>query len=446
VALTVSTLRRGALTRGADRRNAVTAGFLIAASVLATVAPWHASLSPVRLLLVLVVWIGVEQVRTPDSDGWRNPAALAFVPALFLLPTPVVPLVAAAAVLLCDLLRLGAREAERDLTESLGERVWYTLVPALVIVIGGGQRFAWSHWPVYAAAVLAQVGAQTLVGFLRPAERRAEGGLAALALLSWSYLLDAALAPLGLLIASVAIEKPGLLLIALSPAVKVMVFGDEHQERLDESVALGTAYRGTAMLLADMVEADDAYTGLHSRDVVDLSLAIADQLGLDAAHRHNIEFAALLHDIGKVRVPKHIINKRDRLEDHEWAIVRRHTIEGERMLRQVGGALSDVGRFVRSSHERYDGLGYPDGLRGEEIPLESRIISACDAFSAMTTDRSYRTAMTVAEALGEIRAGAGSQFDPVVVEAIEVLVCEEVMGSDRRVPAAAREPAEPIYA
>jgi HD-GYP domain-containing protein (c-di-GMP phosphodiesterase class II) len=124
---------------------------------------------------------------------------------------------------------------------------------------------------------------------------------------------------------------------------------------LERTLALSTAYRGTALLLGDIVEADDHYTGIHSRDVVDLSLAVAEALGLDAAQRCDVELGALLHDVG--------------------------------MLRQVGRTLASVRRIVRPSHEPYDGLGYLDGLAGEEIPIAGRIVCACDAYSAMTIDR-----------------------------------------------------------
>jgi HD-GYP domain-containing protein (c-di-GMP phosphodiesterase class II) len=104
--------------------------------------------------------------------------------------------------------------------------------------------------------------------------------------------------------------------------------------------------------------------------------------------------------------------------------MRRHTIEGEEMLDRVGGVLSEVGRIVRSSHEHYDGSGYPDGLAGEEIPIEARVVTCCDAFSAMTTTRSYRKAMSLADALAELRACAGTQFDPGVAAALEELAVE----------------------
>ena len=106
----------------------------------------------------------------------------------------------------------------------------------------------------------------------------------------------------------------------------------------------------------------------------------------------------------------------------------RHTIEGEEMLNRVGGVLSEVGRIVRSSHEHYDGSGYPDGLAGEEIPIEARIVTCCDAFSAMTTTRSYRKAMPIEEAIAELRACAGTQFDPEVAAALEELAIESWPG------------------
>jgi HD-GYP domain-containing protein (c-di-GMP phosphodiesterase class II) len=166
------------------------------------------------------------------------------------------------------------------------------------------------------------------------------------------------------------------------------------------------------------VEADDAYTGIHSRDVVELTLRVADELGLSARERRDAEFAALLHDVGKVRIPNEIINKPGPLTPEERAVMERHTIEGERLLHRVGGLLGEIGRVVRSCHERWDGKGYPDGLAGEQIPLLARIVACCDAFNAMTSDRSYRKAMPIADAVAELRRASGTQFDPVVVDAL----------------------------
>jgi HD-GYP domain-containing protein (c-di-GMP phosphodiesterase class II) len=145
-------------------------------------------------------------------------------------------------------------------------------------------------------------------------------------------------------------------------------------------------------------------------------------LGLDARQQRDAEFAALLHDIGKIKIAAEIINKPGKLTDEEWAVIKTHTVEGERLLSQIGGILGNVGRIVRSCHEDWDGTGYPDGLTGENIPLVARIVRACDAFSAMTTDRSYRKARPVEEAVAELQRCSGTDFDPAVVEALTASV------------------------
>jgi HD-GYP domain-containing protein (c-di-GMP phosphodiesterase class II) len=147
---------------------------------------------------------------------------------------------------------------------------------------------------------------------------------------------------------------------------------------------------------------------------------------LDADALRRVEFAALLHDVGKIAIPKEIINKPGPLDDVEWELIRTHTVEGERMLERVGGLLGEVGQIVRSCHERWDGHGYPDGLAGDAIPVEARIVCACDAFNAMTTTRSYRKGMTVSFALEEMRACAGSQFDPAVSKTLAEIVAAEL--------------------
>jgi HD-GYP domain-containing protein (c-di-GMP phosphodiesterase class II) len=412
-------------------QGAAAGAFLVVALALATLAPWQQPLVASRLALVLITYVIVERVKFPVADGWTYPTMLVFVPALFLLPTPVVPLVAmVASIVRCVPGLVGGRVRPSILPTVIGD-AWFAIGPALVIVLSGEQLFAWSHWPVYLAALIAQILVDATATITRFWVAEGIQPRTQAPLLGWIYAVDAALAPLGLLIASATVLKPGLLVIALSPTVMLIAFARERQQRLNQTVALSAAYRGTALLLGDVVEADDAYTGIHSRDVLELSLAVAEGLGLDATRRRNVEFAALLHDVGKIRVPKEIINKRGQLNDDEWAIIRRHTIEGEMMLARVGGILASVGTFVRSSHERYDGLGYPDGLRGEEIPVESLIVSACDAFSAMTTDRPYRPAMSLTEALLELRRCSGSQFDPGVVGVLDRIVTDRVPERDR---------------
>ena len=154
----------------------------------------------------------------------------------------------------------------------------------------------------------------------------------------------------------------------------------------------------------------------HQRGVGTLVLAVGRRLDMNAEDLDVLARAAELHDVGKIAIPDAILNKPGPLDEEEWKFMRRHTILGERIL-MAASALRPVARLVRSSHERFDGGGYPDGLAGEEIPLGARIIFVCDAFDAMTTDRTYSAAISSAEALEELRRCAGTQFDPFVVEA-----------------------------
>ncbi len=409
--------------RRLDRRELIThaigaAGFLVAAGLLAALAPSDQPFSVTRAAMLIITYGIVERVKFPVAQGWSSPTMLVFVPMLFMLPTATVPLVAVVAILLRSVPDFVSGRAGVSWLPRLIGDAWYSLGPALVIVLGAGQQFAWSHWPLYAEALLAQVifDMAATVGRYSIAERidpRVQ-----LPLLTWIYALDATLAPLGLLIAASAVRRPGLVVLVLPVIGLLALFARERQQRLEQSVALSTAYRGTALLLGDVVDADDPYTGIHSRDVVDLAVAVAAEMRLDPARRSTVEFTALLHDVGKIRIPKQIINKPGALSDDEWELVREHTVIGERMLKQVGGTLASVGRFVRHSHERFDGKGYPDRLRGNAIPIESRIVSACDAFNAITTDRPYRDARSPLVAMAELERCAGTQFDPRVVGAL----------------------------
>ena len=141
-----------------------------------------------------------------------------------------------------------------------------------------------------------------------------------------------------------------------------------------------------------------------------------DRLGLDGGEVADLVRAAELHDVGKVAIPDSILQKPGPLAPDEQQLMRRHTLIGENIL-SAASALAGVGRLVRSSHERFDGTGYPDRLQHEEIPLASRIIFVCDAYDAMTTDRPYRKAMSEEHAVAELRRCASTQFDPAVVDA-----------------------------
>jgi diguanylate cyclase (GGDEF)-like protein len=161
--------------------------------------------------------------------------------------------------------------------------------------------------------------------------------------------------------------------------------------------------------------------GQHLHDVAELVRLTAAALGLGGEDLEEVVRAAELHDVGKVAVPDAILSKPGPLSEAEWGFMREHTIVGDRIL-SAAPALEGVAKLVRASHERYDGRGYPDQLRGEEIPLGARIVTVCDAFNAMTSDRPYRPALAVQDALDELHRCAGRQFDPAVVRAFSLIV------------------------
>ena len=165
-----------------------------------------------------------------------------------------------------------------------------------------------------------------------------------------------------------------------------------------------------------MVAERDPVLNRHQEVVAQTAGVVAGQLGLDQRTVDDVVLAAELHDLGKLALPHAIVHKPFALDEEEWRIMRRHTLIGESMLHPFP-ELRRVASFVRSSHERVDGQGYPDGLAGEAIPLASRIVFVCDTWEAMTGGRSYRPPVSRAEALAELRRCAGSQFDPIVVEA-----------------------------
>jgi len=398
------------------------AGFLAIAVTLPFVLESARVPSFLTVIALLVAYAAASQARFEVGTGLFLPTGLIFVPMLFLLPLGWVPLAICAGLLLgssTDLLRRGL-PLERILIVPLNS--WYSIGPVVVLAIAGERAPTLSDWPLYVAALAAQCGVDYLVQ--APHQRFVYGLPFSMAAryMSWAFLVEAALAPVGLLVALVAYEHPVAITFVLPLVGLLFVFARERQVRIDHALELSHAYRGTALLLGDVVEADDAYTGLHSRDVVSLVLAVCDTLGVDGRERRDAEFAALLHDVGKIKIPSEIINKPGKLTDDEFELIKTHTIEGERLLAQVGGLLGNVGRVVRSCHEDWDGTGYPDGLRGDGIPLVARIVRCCDAFSAMTTDRSYRKALPVDAAVEELRRCSGTDFDPRVVDALVAAV------------------------
>ncbi len=193
--------------------------------------------------------------------------------------------------------------------------------------------------------------------------------------------------------------------------IGALVAGFEHEERAQR------LYRETLASLSNALEAKDAVTSRHTEEVVRLAVGVAAELGLELEAVRNVELGAVLHDIGKVRVPESILNKPGPLTDEEWAVMKTHPEIGEHILRPIQ-SLHAILPIVRHHHERWDGTGYPDGLSGRAIPLGARIVAVCDAYRAMTENRPYRAALSTSEARDELEAGAGKQFDADCVEGL----------------------------
>jgi two-component system cell cycle response regulator len=227
----------------------------------------------------------------------------------------------------------------------------------------------------------------------------------------------------------------GLVLIptdAATPSGVLQVADERLYSQKARRRRVSVSRQTTSALLQAMQEREPELRD-HLDDVAELARALAEGLGLEGDELDEVVRAAELHDVGKVAVPDSILHKPGPLDDTEWSFMREHTVVGDRILRAAPD-LKGVARLVRASHERYDGRGYPDRLMGDEIPLGARIVSVCDSFQAMTTDRPYRPAVTREEALGELRRCAGRQFDPMVVEAFTRLIAER-LGITARVAA-----------
>jgi two-component system, cell cycle response regulator len=197
-----------------------------------------------------------------------------------------------------------------------------------------------------------------------------------------------------------------------------------------------SAGRQSADVLMSVLSERDPAIAEHIDGVAETCVAVGRTLGMDDGELALLRSAGALHGIGKLAIPDAILSKPGPLTEDEWQFVRRHTVIGERILR-AAPALAPVAPLVRSSHEHFDGSGYPDALAGEQIPLAGRIVAVCDAFDAMTSMRPYRTAMSTEGALEELRACAGSQFDPMVVAAFEKTLRD--VGSEWSLPSEMRQ-------
>jgi putative nucleotidyltransferase with HDIG domain len=404
------------------------AGWLLgAAFVAAEVGLWrlrppHAFATVAAVVCVLVLVLAMR-VSFDTPFGHAPATQLGFVPLLFALPLAVVPIAVALAMAISWLpdVRSGDLRPTRLLLTPCNS--WFAVGSVTVLAVAHVEPRHAAIW-VLLAALVAQFAADFLVSSLRFLILRG-ASIASVLRSSWVYVIDAALSGVALVVAA-DIHGAPFAALALVPLLGLLAtFANERSRRLQGMLELSSAYRGTALVLGDVIEADDGYTGEHCKSVVALTMELAEHMGLDPERLRNLEFAALLHDVGKIAIPKEIINKPGKLDPHEWTIVKTHTLEGQKMLDRVGGFMAQVGQIVRSHHERWDGRGYPDGLAGEQIPLEARIISCCDTWNAMRTDRPYRKALAYDVAAAELRSAAGSQLDPTLVESLLEIVASE---------------------
>ena len=420
--------------RPTERRVAITsaAGVAIAAAAVWLAAP------PVHVpwltaALLVAGYAACTRVGFEVSAGSAAPTQLAFAPMMVLLPPPLLVPAALLGYVVGGSGRLASGKRRWEMVIIQVGGCWYAVGAAAVMTAAGIDHPALSVAGWYAAAFAMQCGVDLLASVLQ--ERLLLGAPVRELVVAMApcWMIDALITPVSVCL---AVTAPLAAVASLFPLLLMFrVFSRERGARYDQVLALNAAYRGTALLLGDVVEADHEYTGAHSRDVVRLSVAVAESLHLGPTERSVVEFAALLHDVGKIRVPKAILDKPAALSPDERRLIEQHTIWGEEMLSGVGGMLAEVGRVVRSCHESWDGSGYPDRLAGAAIPMPARIVSACDALSAMTTDRPYRKARSLSAALAELDRCSGTQFDPTVVEAIKRAVAGDALSADSRLAA-----------
>jgi putative nucleotidyltransferase with HDIG domain len=378
---------------------------------------------PAGLVLLLAV---AKRIDFRTGAVTVPPTTLVIVPMLVLLPPWLAPLLVVAGSALGRADTYLSRRAHPDRVLLHFGDAASLVVPCLVLALAGHEEASLASWPIYLAALAAAFTADLVVGISREWAALGVAPSLQLRLFGLVVAVDVTLWPIGLLGGLAGAQHPAGVFLVGPLLGLIAVLGREREQRIEQALLLSDAYRGTALLMGDMLEADDAYTGgEHSRGVVALALAVGREMGLQGREQRKLEFGALLHDIGKLHTPDEIINKPGKLTPAEWEIVKRHPVDGQKMLDRIGGVLADVGLIVRHHHERMDGRGYPDGLVGEEIPLAARIICVCDAYSAMTTNRAYRAAMPVEDAIDELHTCTGTQFDGRVVDALVAVVSRE---------------------
>jgi len=394
---------------------------LVYLAVAVAIAVFVTDTRDTNWVLVICLVIGyavVSRVRFEYADVYNSAEELVFVPLLFLAPLNLVPLLAALAAVLATLPEFARGEWHRDRWITTIADTWFAVGPVLVLAAFAPGNPSLDHLGIYLVALVASALADCAWALIRDRLLHAKPVMEVVKSCLSTNQISAILSTIAFFFAYAAVQEP-IVLVTIGPLVWLLtIFSRDRSERWSTTLELHRAYRGTVMLLVDVVEFDDDYTAEHSRSVVELARGVAQEIGMDKYELQELEFAALLHDVGKIAIPKEILHKPAALTESEFEVMKTHTIEGQFMLDRIGGLLGRVGEVVRSCHERWDGKGYPDGLKGEEIPLPARVVFVCDAYNAMTTTRPYRAALPHERAIAELVANAGTQFDPQVVAAM----------------------------
>lgn len=344
-------------------------------------------------------------------NGATSFSTVTFMAMVFLLPFPTPAILGAIVVVINDLWErkpfrsLVFNFSNYALTFGLASWVWYVFsegraihelpltVESLAAILG-------------IIAIFYLVNVFTLNGYLSIANRRPF-------LYIWltqdaEFLLPyVSLQVVGMLFAALWGTAPAAIPFLVVPAVTTYL-AFETIKRLQSQT------QEAMIAMADAIDARDPYTAEHSKRVTEIAVRIAEAYGLRAQEIDRVELAARVHDLGKIGISDAILNKPGKLEDHEWDLMKAHPVIGEQLLGPYR-QFRHESTIVRYHHERWDGRGYPDGVKGSDIPIGSRIIGVADAFDAMTSDRPYRKALPDEVAVDEIRKGALSQFDPLVV-------------------------------
>jgi HD-GYP domain-containing protein (c-di-GMP phosphodiesterase class II) len=392
--------------------------FVAACLAIALLVPNERDVDVMLIVCLVIGYALVSRVRFEYGDIYTSVEELVFVPLLFLAPLNVVPALAALAAVLATLPEYVRGEWHKDRWVTVLPDTWWSVGPVLVLAAFAPGAPSLDHVGIYLVALGAMALGDITWALTRDQLLHGKPVMEVVRNCLGTNRVAAILSMVAFFPTLAAVEEPAVLLV-IGPLVWLLViFSRDRSERWSATLELHRAYRGTVMLLVDVVEYDDDYTAEHSRSVVELARGVAQELDMNKYELQELEFAALLHDVGKIAMPKEILHKPAKLTNQEFEVMKTHTIEGQLMLDRIGGLLGRVGEIVRSCHERWDGKGYPDGLQGEEIPLAARIVFVCDAYNAMTTTRPYRTALPHEQAVAELVSNAGTQFDPTVVAAM----------------------------